>query len=198
MTDPKIPAPEPVAWIGPIWQVMDNHLYEAWAEKYPGDGAEHFKPCCTIESAETYAAAREAAARMAEREQCQIELREWAVQRWHAEVENRPLVNHNRRPLDDCWRQVMRYAGLDAEEAVGPSHDALLFEDRMPACQAKLLVNHDGRGRPKLGALCIQVCGQNAVIKTPRGFFDDGRQVWFCRLHAPMKLLHHGEVTAKG
>lgn len=55
-----------------------------------------------------------------------IALREWAVSRWRAEVENRPLENKNRRALDDCWRQVMRYAGLDPDEAVGPSHDELL------------------------------------------------------------------------
>lgn len=66
------------------------------------------------------------AALEAERERGLIALREWAVSRWRAEVEQRPLANKHRRSLDDCWRQVMRYAGLDPDEAVGPSHDALL------------------------------------------------------------------------
>lgn len=61
-----------------------------------------------------------------ERERVLIALREWAVSRWRAEVQHRPMVNKNRRSLDDCWRQVMRYAGLDPDEVVGPSHDALL------------------------------------------------------------------------
>ena len=55
-----------------------------------------------------------------------IALREWALARWRHEVQHRPLENKNRRTLDDCWRQVMRYAGLDPDEAVGPSHDAIL------------------------------------------------------------------------
>lgn len=62
----------------------------------------------------------------AERERVLIALREWAVSRWRAEVAQRPLENKHRRSLDDCWRQVMRYAGIDPDEVVGPSHDALL------------------------------------------------------------------------
>lgn len=53
-------------------------------------------------------------------------LLEWAVGRWRDEVEHRPLVNKNRRPLDDAWRQVIRYAGGDPEALIGPSHDDLL------------------------------------------------------------------------
>lgn len=55
-----------------------------------------------------------------------IALREWAVNCWRCEVQHLPMVNKHRRTLDDCWRQVMRYAGLDPDEAVGLSHDALL------------------------------------------------------------------------
>ena len=66
----------------------------------------------------------------AEREGHMIALREWAVARWRAEVQDRPLENKSRRPLDDTWRQVMRFAGLDPDEAVGPSHDALLAARR--------------------------------------------------------------------
>ncbi len=64
------------------------------------------------------------------RERMQIALREWAVSRWRDEVQCRPLVNKHRRTLDDTWRQVMRHAGLDPDQAVGPSHDALLAGDR--------------------------------------------------------------------
>jgi len=52
-------------------------------------------------------------------------LREWAVERWHAEVANRPFHNIHRRILDDTWRQVIRYAGGNPVELVGPAHDAL-------------------------------------------------------------------------
>ncbi len=51
----------------------------------------------------------------------------WAVERWNAEVKNRPLVNINRRPLDDTWRQVIRYAVGNDRELVGPTHDELLL-----------------------------------------------------------------------
>lgn len=60
------------------------------------------------------------------REKDLIALREWAVNGWRSEVQFRPMVNIHRRSLDDCWRQVMRYAGLDPVEVVGPSHDDLL------------------------------------------------------------------------
>lgn len=50
----------------------------------------------------------------------------WAVSRWEAEVKDRPLVNANRRPLDDAWRQVIRHFGGDPVELCGPSHDDLL------------------------------------------------------------------------
>jgi len=53
-------------------------------------------------------------------------LLDWAVGRWRAEVQDRPLVNKSRRPLDDAWRQVIRFAGGDPDALVGPAHDALL------------------------------------------------------------------------
>jgi aspartate/methionine/tyrosine aminotransferase len=49
----------------------------------------------------------------------------WAVSRWRDEVENRPLTNKNRRTLDDTWRQVIRRAGGDPDEIIGPDHDTL-------------------------------------------------------------------------
>jgi hypothetical protein len=54
------------------------------------------------------------------------EVVDWAVERWNAEVKNRPLQNIHRRTLDGTWRQVMRRFGGDPEMLVGPSHDAML------------------------------------------------------------------------
>lgn len=57
---------------------------------------------------------------------------EWAVSRWKDEVENRPLENKNRRPLDDVWRQVVRFAGGDPDALLGPSHDAAMRGEVKP------------------------------------------------------------------
>ncbi|MED5479649.1 MAG: hypothetical protein VYC08_17305 [Pseudomonadota bacterium] len=54
------------------------------------------------------------------------DLLEWAVDRWHAEVSQRPLTNVHRRALDDTWRQVIRRLGGDTGLLCGPSHDELL------------------------------------------------------------------------
>ncbi|MCY1389108.1 hypothetical protein D9M71_38980 [compost metagenome] len=54
------------------------------------------------------------------------ELLEWAVQRWMAEVSNRPLHNVHRRALDDTWRQIIRRLGGDTGLLCGPVHDELL------------------------------------------------------------------------
>lgn len=62
----------------------------------------------------------------------QPNLLSWAVDRWLAEVSNRPLVNKNRRTLDDTWRQVIRFAGGDPDELLGPSHDVLLAASPKP------------------------------------------------------------------
>jgi hypothetical protein len=50
----------------------------------------------------------------------------WAVERWRAEVANRPLVNVHRRGLDTAWRQVIRHFGGDDEALCGPRHDDLV------------------------------------------------------------------------
>ena len=50
----------------------------------------------------------------------------FAVDRWLAEVANRPLVNKNRRTLDDTWRQVIRRFGGDPDVLLGPPHDELV------------------------------------------------------------------------
>ena len=34
---------EPVAWVGPVFQLMPHVIYEAWSARYPDDAA-HFKP----------------------------------------------------------------------------------------------------------------------------------------------------------
>lgn len=53
-------------------------------------------------------------------------LLDWAVDRWHAEVSQRPLVNVNRRSIDDTWRQIIRKLGGDPVDLCGPAHDTLL------------------------------------------------------------------------
>lgn len=53
-------------------------------------------------------------------------LLEWAVERWHAEVANRPLINVHRRSLDDTWRQIIRHLGGDTGLLCGPDHSTLL------------------------------------------------------------------------
>ncbi|VWB94757.1 gp38 [Burkholderia aenigmatica] len=51
---------------------------------------------------------------------------DWAVERWEAEVKNRPLINVHRRTLDDTWRQVIRHCGGDDVSLLGPRHGDLL------------------------------------------------------------------------
>lgn len=51
----------------------------------------------------------------------------WAVSRWKAEVENRPLHNVHRRTLDDTWRQVIRrLGGAPGDLLPMADHDTLL------------------------------------------------------------------------
>jgi len=92
----------------------------------------------------------------------------WAVDRWNAEVANRPLVNRNRRPLDDAWRQVMRYFGGDPEALVGKAHDELLATPPAPsepAQQAARLYN-----------AVTWALGANGAF-TPQGTMD-GKYWW--------------------
>lgn len=56
-------------------------------------------------------------------------------------------------------------------------------EKQVSKCQAKLTSGKQGR------PLRIRCCGRKAIVLTPTGFFEHGRQVWFCELHAPTKLL---------
>ncbi|MCT5772510.1 hypothetical protein LZM85_02185 [Pseudomonas aeruginosa] len=71
-------------------------------------------------------ASEEIAAPVAQAQHSVPELLEWAVDRWHAEVSLRPLINVHRRALDDTWRQVIRHLGGDTGLLCGPSHDELL------------------------------------------------------------------------
>lgn len=57
-------------------------------------------------------------------------LLEWVVERWHAEVSQRPLHNVHRRSLDDTWRQVIRRLGGDPVDLCGPNHDSLFAAHR--------------------------------------------------------------------
>lgn len=52
-------------------------------------------------------------------------VRDYAVERWKAEVDMRPLENKHRRTLDDVWRQVIAHTGGDPIALIGPCHDAL-------------------------------------------------------------------------
>lgn len=54
------------------------------------------------------------------------ELLDWAVERWHSEVSQRPMHNVHRRSLDDTWRQIIRRLGGDTGLLCGPAHDDLL------------------------------------------------------------------------
>lgn len=54
----------------------------------------------------------------------------FAVDRWIEEVSSRPLVNKNRRTLDDTWRQVIRRFGGDPDSLIGPDHDSLVAAER--------------------------------------------------------------------
>lgn len=56
---------------------------------------------------------------------------EWAVGKWIAEVQNRPLVNVHRRSLDDTWRTVIRHFGGDDSKLLPlPRHDDMVTADR--------------------------------------------------------------------
>jgi hypothetical protein len=57
---------------------------------------------------------------------------QWAVDRWHAEVSQRPLVNVHRRSLDDTWRQIIRRLGGDDVLLCGPRHDDLVSGQPLP------------------------------------------------------------------
>ena len=54
----------------------------------------------------------------------------WAINRWIAEVANRPLKNVHRRSLDDTWRQVIRHFGEDDTKILPlKTHDELVAID---------------------------------------------------------------------
>jgi hypothetical protein len=61
---------------------------------------------------------------------------DWVAERWRAEVANRPMVNVHRRSLDDTWRQVLRYLGVDDRARLGPTHDELRAEISSKAWEA--------------------------------------------------------------
>jgi hypothetical protein len=73
------------------------------------------------------------------------DLLDWAVERWKAEVEHRPLNNVHRRTLDDTWRQVIRKLGGDDVALIGKCHDDLIDEarsTRMEMTEAVALLRH--------------------------------------------------------
>jgi hypothetical protein len=82
MTDPKIPAPTTVAWAddraarGLVGAVESAEVRKNWQRTLPVCASRLTHPLITLAEAETYAAAREAAARTAERERLRGYFRE--------------------------------------------------------------------------------------------------------------------------
>ena len=66
---------------------------------------------------------------------------QWVVDRWHAEVANRPLVNVHRRTLDSTWRQMIRHLGEDDVVLLGPRHDDMLDASGNPLPQYAAALN---------------------------------------------------------
>lgn len=101
----------------------------------------------------------------------------WAVSRWKAEVENRPLVNVHRRALDDTWRQVIRHLGGDPDDLLGMvSHDELcILRDRLAPLQAEASQAREGNACPACdgyggqyqpgGLLCKACKGTGKVVE---------------------------------
>ncbi|HCF3394009.1 hypothetical protein ABZR47_05550 [Pseudomonas aeruginosa] len=105
---------------------MPDFLFEALCSKFCNcepAGETNVVECCCDEYAEEF---KLLAAAPAQAQHSVPELLEWAVDRWHAEVSLRPLINVHRRALDDTWRQVIRHLGGDTGLLCGPSHDELL------------------------------------------------------------------------
>jgi len=75
-----------------------------------------------MDSAIRYGDAREAAGYA----RAVAAVRDYAVMRWKAEVDLRPLENKHRRTMDDVWRQVISHTGGDPVALIGPCHDALV------------------------------------------------------------------------
>lgn len=48
-------------------------------------------------------------------------LAQWIIERWDAEVKNRPIENIHRRTLDGTWRQIYRHV-TDGNELPRPKH----------------------------------------------------------------------------
>lgn len=51
---------------------------------------------------------------------------DWAVEKWHQEVANRPLMNVHRAALDTTWRQVIHHFDGDPDALCGPDHYELV------------------------------------------------------------------------
>lgn len=118
----EVPMPKPVAF-GVLNTALTGSPHRLMMVRIdiPSDdqhGGALWMPLVFAEDAQKYGDAREAAG--------YAHILNWAVGRWKDEVQNRPLENRNRRPLDDAWRQVVRRVGGDPDELLGPSHDALL------------------------------------------------------------------------
>ncbi len=98
---------------------------------------------------------------------------DWAVERWNAEVKYRPMVNIHRRSLDDAWRQVLRYLGVDDRERLGPTHDELRAEigsKEWEAMNGKAApVQQEAAGEPLRKAVEEFLFAYRAKYKTCKG-----------------------------
>lgn len=75
-------------------------------------------------------------AKLGEQQSVPDGLLDWAVDRWHAEVSQRPLINIHRRALDETWRQIIRKLGGAPVDLCGPAHaDLLAAAPSAPAAQ---------------------------------------------------------------
>jgi hypothetical protein len=133
MTAPKVPPPAPKY----VWACMDCSFAttdETVADQHQKDTVDHLHCFHRRTLAYAQAPAPPSTAEPPElfskdyafQEAARLDLLLWAVERWRAEVGNRPLVNIHRRSLDDTWRQVIRYANGDPDLLIGPDHDSLL------------------------------------------------------------------------
>jgi len=52
----------------------------------------------------------------------------FVIDRWNAEVKDRPLRNRHRRSMDDTYRQIVKFCGANPDALLGKSHDTLLAE----------------------------------------------------------------------
>ena len=123
---------EPVGWY------TDDHLTDKSATTYDREVADRWRgkgwPVYGLY-------ARPAQTEQPEQSEPNRRTLQWVVDRWHAEVANRPLVNVHRRTLDSTWRQMIRHLGEDDVVLLGPRHDDMLDASGNPLPQYAAALN---------------------------------------------------------